>query len=1316
MTALALTLLGPPCASREGQALAFRSRKQLALLAYLAVEQRHSHSRDTLLGLLWPEAAEEAARNNLRVALADLRRLLGETAIPFLRAGRQSVQFDPGSEHTLDVASFRALLAAYRTHAHDALERCDACLARLSEAVALYGGEFLAGFSLPDSAAFEEWAIVVREQLAQQALDALDTLATAHERLGDYPAQCRYARRQLELEPWREEAHRQLMRALAASGDRAGALAAYERCRQTLHDDLGVEPDAATTALYAAIKDGSWQPQGSSSSAGLPTTIASLPAQPPPELPTPLTPMLGRDRELARLIDLLTTDGERMVTLAGAGGVGKTRLALAAAHALHQKQPGVYWTALAGVGGHDTTSSRSADEVATQLATAIAEALALALRGDQAVTAQVRAALRGRSVLLVLDNLEHLLAATPWLLDLLQQAPRVQLLITSRERLNVGAEVVLQLYRLSLPPTDDDPAAASYSGVHLFLQRAARSAPTISASADELADVVRLCRLLDGLPLGLELAAHWVAHYNLSEIAAALVKNIGFLTPTQRDYPQRQRSLRAVFAYSWELLPPAEQQALARLSVFRGSFSREAAQFVAQTSVSVLAALLDKSLLRQAGVGRYALHELLRQFAAEHLHEQDATVATRARHARYYLAFVATALGGSAQSAELAALEREHDNLRAALVWARESGEIELGLRLGGVLWPFWQRRCHLIEGRRWLEGFLAAPGAEAVAPEVRATALIGAGWLAHDQDDFVRADALFEEGLSLERALGHTGRVAAVLAHRGIMARGLGQYAQATALIEESLALSRAAQDQDGVAYALFRLGLVTRERGDFARATTIYQECLAAYQALGDRNRAVFALLGLGDIARDQGDAAQLEAYCLESLAICRELGQHVGVGYSLNNLALAAAMRGDLVRAEALAEEALNLFRAHGIRGGVVELLITQGQIACSQGDYEGARAALAEGVTQGWPAGPHDLVATGLEELARVAIAAGDAAHAARLCAAAAAWRAAMDAPLQPYRRAPYEATLAAARRALSAVGFATVWAEGAAWRPSQAVAAALAAPRAEPETAFQSVGGWPEGQGMTLEASLNPPTPTHNLPAMLPPFVGREAELSPLAAWLTHPGSRLITLVGPGGIGKTRLALELALRHVAHFADGVFLVRLASIHQPEVVASVIAQTLGFKESGGHSPAELLTIWLRDKRLVLILDNCEHLLVAAPLVTELLAAAPGLSVLATSREPLHVSGEHLFQVPALALPPTTDDRQPTSRGMGCRWSSAMPRSLSLSSASRRCAPTSRSLRRTRRQSWRSARGWMGCRWRSSWRPRAASGCRRIACWSI
>ncbi|HEY3231388.1 MAG TPA: BTAD domain-containing putative transcriptional regulator [Roseiflexaceae bacterium] len=235
MAALTLALLDPPqIAHADGTALV-RARKELALLAYLAVESRQEHSRDTLLGMFWPEATEEAARNSLRVALANLRAALGEAARPYLLSTRHSVQVSAASDHTLDVAAFGALLAECRAHRHEHGALCAECVARLAQAIALYRGDFLTGFALPDSTSFEEWALIQREALHQQALEALDTLAAYHDRQGDYAALARAARRQLELEPWREQAHRQLMRALAA-------LAQYATCRQVLEAELGVEP------------------------------------------------------------------------------------------------------------------------------------------------------------------------------------------------------------------------------------------------------------------------------------------------------------------------------------------------------------------------------------------------------------------------------------------------------------------------------------------------------------------------------------------------------------------------------------------------------------------------------------------------------------------------------------------------------------------------------------------------------------------------------------------------------------------------------------------------------------------------------------------------------------------------------------------------------------------------------------------------------------------------------------------------------------------------------------------------------------------
>lgn len=343
--------------------------------------------------------------------------------------------------------------------------------------------------------------------------------------------------------------------------------------------------------------------------------------------------------------------------------------------------------------------------------------------------------------------------------------------------------------------------------------------------------------------------------------------------------------------------------------------------------------------------------------------------------------------------------------------------------------------RVFVQYARRVLRSFSLGPGNLAAV-------LYRAGWLAHDQDDFARADAHFAEGLRLDHMLGQTTRVAAVLAHRGIMARSLGQYANATALIEEGLSLARATNDRASIAFTLFRLGVVTRERGDYARAAAIYQECMEAYRALNDRVGVAFVLLGIADLARDQGCPDQIEAPCREALALGREIGQGWITGFALNNLALAALMQGRLQQAEALAAEALGLFQAHSIRGGVVELLITCGQIAAAAGALEQARERLAEGVRHGWPTGPHWLVATGLEELAGVELSSDNAAHGVRLYAAATAWRAAMGTPLQPYRRAGLDRLIDTARLRLGEPRFSIAWAKGSAWPPGQAVAAAI----------------------------------------------------------------------------------------------------------------------------------------------------------------------------------------------------------------------------------------------------------------------------------
>ncbi|MBX3061425.1 MAG: tetratricopeptide repeat protein [Anaerolineae bacterium] len=1002
MQHLTISLLGTLQIALNGKpAVGFYYDKMRALLVYLIMEQSSEHRRETLAEMWWPDQPEKAGRDSLRAALYSLRQAIGDPDAdpPFLLVARDTLQFNADSNFSLDTTDFIKLIDKCEKHSHAQIENCTICIQHLQEAIEFYRGPFAERLVIDESDAFREWVDFQRDYFQSRVLDALNAVTEFHLRRHSYDLARRYAWRQVELVPWHESAYRQLMRALALSGQRTAALAQYERCCRVLEEELAISPAAETTALYEEIR----------ASGLVPIQQSGTTPERTDNLPLPSTSFIGRDTELTKILQRITDSECHLLTVVGAGGIGKTRLALEAARRSNGLFEGIHFVPLTSV---------DAPEL---LGVIIADVLNFSTVNVEDFSAQLINYLSDKRLLLILDNMENIVAGATLLSQIVARAPDVKLLVTSRVRLNLQGEWVFDLKGLSVDKENQ-------SAIQLFVQRAQMAQADFAVSDVQISTIARICQLVDGMPLGIELAAAWVQMLSCGEIADSIANNLTFLTAKTRDLPERHQSLRAVFESSWNLLSTEEQHVFRSLAVFRGGFQADVALEICGAALPLLLTFTNKSMLHRNAQGRYEVHELLRQFALEKLHQAGEAESIFNLHLQYFVDLVETAellLRGGQQILWLERLEAENDNLRSALDWSLTNHKADLGLRLAGSLWFFWHIRHYASEGLAWLEKLLAA--APDAASLIRTKALFAAGWLAQSNRDLFRAAVLSQESLQLARQIANKHSIAYPLSTLAWLTYFQGQYEQASTLGEESLALFREAKDRWGIVHTLNILGYIAESQADYARAELFQREGMVIARNAGDNDSLAWSMYLLGRVMAERGQYHQaielcnqaLEIYrevrnnwgiaivlytlgfsslsignfsqaallCEESIKLLRELSDFWAIGGPLSCLGLVAYRQGDLMLAHALSQESLIYFRQFGDKRGMAFALNTLGIVANHQGNFETARTFLQESLSLRRDAGIRSGMEVCFEQLAEIAATKGDLYRAARLFGAA-----------------------------------------------------------------------------------------------------------------------------------------------------------------------------------------------------------------------------------------------------------------------------------------------------------------------------------------
>lgn len=996
----------------------FETEKNRALLAYLAVESDRPLRRSHLAGLLWSDESEQRALHNLRQALSRLRKTMREQFCDqqYLLAERESIQLNPCADIWVDTTAFSE--AAQQTYQYYQIQngRGSINYRSLKQALNFYQGEFLAQFSSGKSTLFDEWVLLMREKYTLQMIKMLSDLAVYYERRAEYHLALETAQHLVGLAPWDETARRQVLNLYGVTQQWSAATSQFMAFRSYLSEQFNAEPSSDLITLHDRIEQAAKE-----------NLIIESKFQPTSySLPEGLPIFIGREKELDQLMEMVINPEIRLISMVGTGGIGKTSLSIHLAHSLVGVfSGGVYFVPCLRAQNPE------------QLIRLMGDVIGLVFNDQSIPKNQLFDYLHQKEMLLVLDNFEHLISDVEniQLVDqLMVKTEMVTVLITSREKINLHQEHCYHLSGLNCPAEDTIglEEVDHFDAVTLFVNRMRHFNPNFKLEEINLMAVIQICRVLDGLPLGIELAAASAWELGCETIAQRIQEDMSILSTKFHNVLPRHRNLRVVFDVSWVLLTPNEQLVLACLSIFRGGFERQAALAIAQAEPNVLSALVSKSLVRIRDAGRFELHETICQFAAERLDQFENKHDVQTRHAQYYAGFLsekAELINSQHQAAVLAAMQQEYRNLYGMWNELVHRGLYTELLACVDSIYQFFSIRSLLREGIDWMAYAIKnlPPHSESEEPRGILLAYLGAlayqaqqhklafdslsagqeilkkynnqvnlafcrlqlGWFYWGENDFPAAEDCAQQALTIYQALqGSLGKAEALFL-LGNIRQKRSKNKEAEDYFEKALFLCRQSGHQRLLVLILNRMSDLACYAGQYEAAVEQFTECLQISQNLKDQNSQAILLNNLGTIYHVWKEYAKAQDYYQRSLIICREIGDQNGAALALNNLGESAIALGNFLNALKYVQEALHIAEQNETAWTKIVCLNSMGELYLEMGQHEKSAGVLMRALRLAVDTQGLDLMARTAINLGRVLQMQGEVSNALLLYQAAVA---------------------------------------------------------------------------------------------------------------------------------------------------------------------------------------------------------------------------------------------------------------------------------------------------------------------------------------